>query len=126
MKLKYPLVNSETINALRDLGEDGDSTFLLEMIDLFFKHAVPLSREVIELLKGHNLPELKSKIHALKSHVANFGAMDLAAICQTIEKEAVTGVYKPTPEVTRLFSDAFAIMAKELEAIKEAEQIRAA
>ena len=126
IKLTFPLINHETIDSLRELGEDSNSAFLLEMVDLFFKHAVPLSDEVRELLKGHNQLELASKIHALKSQIANFGAMELAQICQNIEKDARSNNYKPNHDDIRVFMAGFAGMVKELEEIKRAELSRAA
>ena len=126
IKLTYPIINHETIDSLRELGEDSNSAFLLEMIDLFFKHTVPLSEEVRELVKGHNHLELASKIHALKSQIANFGAMGLAQVCQNIEKDARANSYKPNHDDIRVFMAGFAGMVKELEEIKKIELSRAA
>ena len=74
--------------ALQRLLRIGDQDFLLEMIDLFLKHAPERVRAAREAAATGDDQALYRAAHSLKSTAANLGARALQRIAEQVEGQA--------------------------------------
>jgi signal transduction histidine kinase/CheY-like chemotaxis protein len=85
-------VDYQVLDALRRLHSDGRPDILQQMIDLFFKAATRLLKDLEEGAAKSDATLLHHASHALKSASANVGALALSSRCTELEAMAEAGI----------------------------------
>ncbi|MFN8640583.1 MAG: Hpt domain-containing protein [Candidatus Binatia bacterium] len=79
------VIDSETIDALRSLQEDGEDDLLAELIDLFLQDAPDRLAAIREAVNGGDWVGLAERAHSLKGSCGSLGAVQMAALCARLE-----------------------------------------
>lgn len=77
-------LDAETIEGLRELGED-DDTFLCELINLFRTDSVERLAGLERAAQSGESAVIRTLAHALCGSSANVGAMGVSAACRAID-----------------------------------------
>lgn len=85
-------IDYEVLDSLGQLQREGRPDFVQEMINLFFKAAADLLKDLKEGAANRDAALLHHASHALKSVSANLGAMVLSSRCKELEAMAQSGV----------------------------------
>jgi len=85
-------IDYEVLDSLGRLQREGRPDFVQEIINLFFKAAAELLRDLKEGAANRDAALLHHASHALKSVSANLGAMVLSSHCKELEAMAQSGV----------------------------------
>lgn len=83
-----PILNSEAIQALRDLSPDGDGEFLRELITIFLTDTPQQLAQLDEAIAKQDATLAVRAAHTIKGSSGNFGAEDFADLAKQIETEA--------------------------------------
>lgn len=79
------ILNPEAIQALRELGPDGDSAFLRELIDIYLTDTPKQLIQLEEALARQDATIVVRAAHTIKGSSGNFGAEDFASLAKQIE-----------------------------------------
>ena len=85
-------IDYEVLDSLGQLQREGQSDFVQEMINLFFKAAADLLKDLKEGAANKDAALLHHASHALKSVSANVGAVILSSRCGELEAMAQSGI----------------------------------
>jgi HPt (histidine-containing phosphotransfer) domain-containing protein len=114
--LHLPIIDSEAINNLRSLGDEGDDTFLREIISIYLEDT-PL--RIADLKRSFQSGEnalFTRSAHTIKGSSANVGASRVRGIAEQIEQrskaEPITGLTGLIDELDAAFAEAAAALAK--------------
>jgi signal transduction histidine kinase/DNA-binding response OmpR family regulator/PAS domain-containing protein len=84
-----PIPNGEALDpaALDNLRQTvgGDEEFMAELVDTFLEDAPQMLSDMRQAAESGDAPGLRLHAHSLKSNSAEFGAMDLSALCKQLE-----------------------------------------
>jgi HPt (histidine-containing phosphotransfer) domain-containing protein len=69
----------------------GDAGFVAELIDTFLEDAITQLQRMAEAARVGAIQELLIASHSLKTNSANVGAMQLSALCRSLEADARSG-----------------------------------
>ncbi|MFN3344799.1 MAG: PAS domain S-box protein [Chloroherpetonaceae bacterium] len=112
------LLNLETIEMLRQLGNATESTMLHELINLFVRNASVQLRQLESAVKTKDYKSLKEVAHGLKGACMNVGAARMSSICIAIEQaaqsQALELVARYLETLKRVYSETMAAMKKHL------------
>jgi HPt (histidine-containing phosphotransfer) domain-containing protein len=78
-------INQQTIEGLKMLEEDGDPSFLIDLIDTLLKTSPTKLDNIENFLSANDLVAAAKESHSLKSSVRVLGADILGGICQRLE-----------------------------------------
>ena len=65
--------------------------FVIEMIDTLFQSVPNYFQQLHQLIETNDNSTFSRTAHSLKSNAKTFGALELAELCYTLEKESKTG-----------------------------------
>ena len=85
-----PILNPSAIEALRSISPEGDSSFLIELIDIYLTDT-PKQLALLEdaLAKQDSATVIRAS-HSIKGSSGNFGATRFAQLAQEIESHGKT------------------------------------
>lgn len=92
------VLDPATLEALRDLQEEGDDDLLGELIDLFLEDAPARVAGMRDAIVGDNWPALASCAHSLKGSCGSLGALQMAALCARLEQYGRAGAPRAAAE----------------------------
>lgn len=75
----------DTLNTLKEVME-GDFALL---IDTFIQDSNDRIRTLNEVIRGSDADSIRRAAHSFKGSSSNIGALQLAALCSTLEKKAL-------------------------------------
>lgn len=86
MESSIPMIDTRTLQALRELG--GEHDLVRELIDLFLEDAPARLQSMQAAIGGADFATLELQAHTLKSSSANLGAEELSRLCARLELAA--------------------------------------
>jgi CheY-like chemotaxis protein len=99
-------VDYKVLDSLRQLQKDQRSDIVQQVMNLFFKGAASLLKDLERGATTHDALLLHQASHALKSVSANVGAIALSSRCEELEAMAQSGVVADvTPMVKAIVED---------------------
>ena len=99
-------IDDRILDSLRQLQREGRPDIVQQVINLFFKDAADLLKDLKEGAANKNAALLHHASHALKSASANLGAMALSSRCKELEAMARSGVVSDAaPIVVAILED---------------------
>jgi len=99
-------IDYKVLDSLRQLQREGRPDILQQVIDLFFKAAVDLLKDLKEGAANRDAALLHYASHALKSASTTVGAVALSSRCSELEAMAQSGVVsKAAPIVDAILED---------------------
>ena len=99
-------VDYEVLDSLRQLQKEQRSDIVQQVINLFFKDAAGLLKDLERGATNHDALLLRQASHALKSVSANVGAIALSSRCGELEAIAQSGILSdPAPMVRAILDD---------------------
>ncbi len=81
--LKY--INSKSINRLKEMTSGGDTSFFIQVLQMFINQGDELLIEITDALRKGDITKLSSLAHKLKGSALNLGASAIAETCRLIE-----------------------------------------
>jgi histidine phosphotransfer protein HptB len=112
--IHLPIVDSEAINNLRSLGDEGDDTFLREILGIYLEDT-PL--RIADLKRAYHSGEnslFTRSAHTIKGSSANVGASRVRSIAEQIEHRSKT---EPISGLAPLIDELDAAFAEALDAL---------
>lgn len=85
--LSNDLIDQNAIQRIKNLGGEGDTLFLSQVIGMFLKQAPIVINEILENEKNGDIERMWQAAHKLKGSALNIGAKLLAEICRQIEEK---------------------------------------
>lgn len=79
------VIDSETIDALRGLQDEGEDDLLVELIDLFLQDAPERIAAIRAAVEAADWVRLTERAHSLKGSSGSLGAVQMAALCARLE-----------------------------------------
>ena len=86
-----PVLNPNTLQALRDLAEPGEPDVFEEFAEIFLMDAPIRLREIQMAYENREAATVKLAAHNLKGSSANMGADQLSACCRELELAGAVG-----------------------------------
>jgi HPt (histidine-containing phosphotransfer) domain-containing protein len=83
-----PILNPESIQALRDLSPEGDTAFLRELIAIYLADTPGQLAQLESALINGDAALVIRAAHTIKGSSGNFGALELAQVAQEVESRA--------------------------------------
>jgi HPt (histidine-containing phosphotransfer) domain-containing protein len=83
-----PVLNLESLQRLKELGEPGELNPLIEFIDLFLADTPVCLEQIKTAAAQRNAGELRRLAHSLKGSAGNLGAERLSTLCNDLETAA--------------------------------------
>jgi HPt (histidine-containing phosphotransfer) domain-containing protein len=90
MSAESNIIDREALNGLLD-AVGGDSEFLRELLDEYFKDSPVQFNNMTTALSSNNAEDFRRAAHSLKSNSANFGALDLSLRFKQLEDLGKSG-----------------------------------
>jgi len=100
-------INYKVLDSLRQLQREGRPDVVQEIINLFFKAAADLLKDLTEGSANGDAALLHHASHALKSVSANVGAVILSSRCAELEAMAESGVVSDAVPMVGAIIDAY-------------------
>ncbi len=97
----------------------GDAEFVLELIDIFFKDAPQMLKDMHQGLDSGDVAILRRAVHSLKSNSAEFGAHTLSALCQELETMCKTDALAGADELVGRIDAEYAQVKVELKKARQ-------
>jgi two-component system, sensor histidine kinase and response regulator len=94
-------VDYKVLDSLRQLQKDRRSDIVQQVINLFFKGAESLLKDLERGATNHDASLLHQASHALKSVSANVGAIALSSRCKELEAMAQSGIVSDAAPMVR-------------------------
>lgn len=105
-----PIIDPEAIENLRMLGdEDGDDSFLREVIEIFVSDTPVRLAELGSSLAASDQTTFTRAAHSIKGSSSNVGAVQLCALAKQLEndsRESLSGLEPRIAELTAAFEEA--------------------
>ena len=79
------VIDTETIDALRSLQEEGEDDLLVELIDLFLQDAPGRISALRAAVDAGDWGRVSERAHSLKGSCGSLGAVQMAALCARLE-----------------------------------------
>lgn len=80
-----PVLNSDAIQALRDLSPDGDAGILQELVTIYLNDTPKQMAQLEEALARQDAPLAARAAHTIKGSSSNFGAEEFSRLANQIE-----------------------------------------
>ncbi len=113
-----PMIDPSVIASLRELDDDGGSSLLIEVIDLYVNEASAQVAALQSALQSGDLRALERTAHTLKSSSANVGALGFAALCADIEHHGRAANATDLDELVGRAQQQYVEVCKALAAVK--------
>lgn len=97
--LNEPVLDSDTLEALRALGGDDDPGLFVEVIELYLEDAKTHVGNLRSALEAGDLRLLERTAHTLKSASANVGARGFSQVCSELEQSVRNARLDATPSL---------------------------
>jgi PAS domain S-box-containing protein len=114
-----PLLDKNVIHQLRKLGGPSDSSFLLQLIDMYLRLSPPLIHSIRQHLEKGELDSASHVTHKLKGSSLNLGATRMASLCKKLELTCRENNLSGALETYRLLAEAFTQTEFELKKIRD-------
>ena len=105
-----PIIDQEAIENLRSLGdEEGDDSFLREVIEIFVTDTPLRLAELRSSLANHDQATFTRAAHSIKGSSSNVGALRLGALAKVLEndsRESLAGLEPRIAELDASFDEA--------------------
>lgn len=105
-----PVVDLEAINNLRSLGDEGDDTFLREIIGIYLEDTPQRIADLRRSFQSGETPLFTRSAHTIKGSSANVGASRVRGIAERIEhrskSEPLAGLAVLLDELDVAFAEA--------------------
>ncbi len=89
--LSDPILDPDTLVAIRAMADDEEDDFLADMIDCYLQDTPAQMETVLSAIAHNDAATLKQSSHPLKSMSAAVGANSFAALCHDLEVMAASG-----------------------------------
>jgi HPt (histidine-containing phosphotransfer) domain-containing protein len=109
------LLNSETIESLKELGSVDGKLFLNEILKLYIFEADKLLFQIESQINKKNFDDLKISSHTLKGASANVGAVEVSALSSRIEEKSKKADGANLRELCDELKECFTLTKKEIE-----------
>ena len=109
-------IDPSAIDALRELNPEDDS-FLRDLIQIYLDDAPKRIAEIEQSLADKDARRLTMAAHSLKGSSSNFGAADLRAVSERIERLGRDGHLSEVPAQMPALKVEFARVKEALEAL---------
>lgn len=113
-----PVLDPETLDALRALGGDDDPGLFAEVIELYLDDAQTHVANLRAALDSGDLRLLERTAHTLKSSSANVGARGFSKLCFELEQAVRTSKLEAAPELVACAEARFRQVRDALRAVK--------
>jgi len=90
-----PTLDRERLRTLKELGDEGDPTWLRTIVDIFVKDTAQRLTDITLILDARDKPGLVTLAHTLKGSCRNMGALGMTRLCQDIEGALEKGIIEP-------------------------------
>jgi CheY-like chemotaxis protein/HPt (histidine-containing phosphotransfer) domain-containing protein len=87
-----PTLDRARLQTLKELGDEGDSTWLRTIVDIFVKDTAQRLTAFALILDAGDRPALATLTHTLKGSCRNIGALGMTRLCQDIEGALEKGI----------------------------------
>ncbi|WP_233231281.1 Hpt domain-containing protein [Silvanigrella aquatica] len=111
-------INSQTIEGLKMLQEDGEPDFLADLIDTLLKTTPQKIVNIDNFLNQNDLVAASKESHSIKSSVRALGAEKLGNICQSLEDLKATNRVDDAKNIFSTLKEEYELVTKELNEIK--------
>lgn len=105
-----PVIDNEAIENLRALGEEGDDSFLREIIGIYLEDVPQRLADLKTALASGDQPLFTRSAHTIKGSSANVGALEVRAVAEKTEHrskiEPIATVAEMLPELEAAFDRA--------------------
>lgn len=109
-----PVIDTEAIENLRALGEEGDDSFLREIIGIYLEDVPQRLTDLKTALAAGDQPLFTRSAHTIKGSSANVGAIEVRLIAEKTEHrskaEPIATVADLLPELEAAFGRARAAL----------------
>jgi HPt (histidine-containing phosphotransfer) domain-containing protein len=112
-------INQQTIEGLKMLEEDGEPSFLIDLIDTLLKTSPAKLANIENYLSANDLVAASKESHSLKSSVRALGADILGGICQRLEDLKTSTNFEEAKKIFGELKTEYEIIAQELTLIKD-------
>lgn len=86
MEQSEEVLDMDVIQALKELGGDGDASLFQELLALYVDDSTQQLERLGEALSRNDLKVAERIAHTLKSSSANLGAMTMSRLCLQMEQ----------------------------------------
>ncbi|RDB35862.1 Hpt domain-containing protein [Spirobacillus cienkowskii] len=112
-------INQQTIEGLKMLEEDGEPSFLIDLIETLLKTSPAKLVNIENFLSANDLVAAAKESHSLKSSVRALGADILGGICQRLEDLKSTTNFDDAKKIYIELKAEYEVIAQELTSIKD-------
>jgi len=110
------ILDPNTLQALRNLQDEGDDDLLAELIDLFVEDAPRRVDGMRDAIAREDWPALAAWAHSLKGSCGSLGAIDMAELCSHLEQLGRSGSRRSEAElVFKQLEGQYALVREALE-----------
>lgn len=109
-----PTLNSDAIQALRELSPEGDSSFLRELITIYLTDTPKQLAQLEEALARQDVALVVRAAHTIKGSSGNFGAENFARLAQEMEAHGKSNNLAAASAALPQFKAAFSQVAAAL------------
>jgi HPt (histidine-containing phosphotransfer) domain-containing protein len=109
-----PALDREVLEELRSLSPDG--SLLAEILDTYLSAVPAHLAELGAAVAGADAGAVRQCAHRLRGESSAVGAVELAALCRTLEEQAIAGRLADAPALASSIEEAFTRAAAELRA----------
>ncbi len=82
------IIDPKAIETLRSLSENGDDSFLREIIDIYLQDTPERLADLKRLLNGEDPAAFVRAAHTIKGSSSNIGAEEVRSLSEVIEAQA--------------------------------------
>ena len=97
-----PIIDPEAINNLRALGDEGDDSFLREIIGIYLEDVPLRVADLKRAREAGDKPLFTRSAHTIKGSSANVGAVEVRALAEKIEHRSKV---EPLPSLDTLLPE---------------------
>lgn len=111
------ILDLEILQGLKELGNDGDVSFVKEIIELYIEQAPILIKNIKEAVFERNALKMSQAAHAFKGASLNLGAKLLSEVCKKIEFNGKENNFTDITTLLGQLDEFFIITSDELKKI---------
>ncbi|CAN1210689.1 hypothetical protein TUMEXPCC7403_10865 [Tumidithrix helvetica PCC 7403] len=112
---KTEAINVKALEAIRNMADDAS---VVEMIDIYLDDSQQLVAQIAtytDFSNSLNVTNLSNAVHTLKSISASIGAIELAALCKTVEREIKEATVQNLMEIVPSIEQEYQFVVQSLE-----------
>lgn len=100
-------VDLSVLNSFEDSQLDGEGDLIVELIDLYLGEGKRQVEVIHEAIDKKDSLAIKSAAHSLRGSSSNIGVLQMALICEQIEKHAAAEAFPYLQELTHSLTHEF-------------------